>query len=49
MQPLHSPETRRITFSEGERRAIREPLERMLANPLFSQGKRYPTLLRCFW
>ena len=46
MQPVPT-ETRRITFSEAERRAIRDQLERMLANPLFSHSKRYPTLLRC--
>lgn len=45
MQPI-SPEARRVLFTEPERRAIREQLERMLANPLFSHSKRYPTLLR---
>ncbi len=33
-------------FDEVERRAIREQLDRMLGNALFSHSKRYPTLLR---
>jgi hypothetical protein len=33
-------------WSERESKAIREQLERMLANSLFSNSKRYPNLLR---
>ncbi len=33
-------------MSEAERVAIREQLERILANPLFKNSKRYPNLLR---
>ena len=32
--------------TEGERAAIQAQLERILANPLFKNSKRYPTLLR---
>jgi hypothetical protein len=36
----------RSRWSERESKAIQEQLERMLANPLFSNSKRYPNLLR---
>src|SRR5260370_25564243 len=32
--------------TEGERNAIREQLERLLANPLFKHSRRYPSMLR---
>jgi hypothetical protein len=35
-----------VPEAEAERRAIREQLERILANPLFKNSKRYPNLLR---
>jgi hypothetical protein len=34
------------SFSESERRAVQDQLERMLAHPFFSHSKRYPALLR---
>ncbi len=34
------------SYSEAERLAVRDQLERMLAHPFFSHSKRYPTLLR---
>ena len=46
MERLRSPEVRRPVYSETEREAIRNQLERMLANPLFKNSKRYPNLLR---
>ena len=35
-----------IPETEAEQRAIREQLERLLANPLFRNSRRYPSLLR---
>src|SRR3974377_136999 len=35
-----------IPETEGERSAIRDQLERILASPLFKNSKRYPNLLR---
>ena len=35
-----------VSLTDAERGAIREQLERMLANPLFKHSKRYPNLLR---
>src|SRR5712691_11919472 len=46
MERLRSPEVRRPVYSETEREAIRNQMERMLANPLFKNSKRYPNLLR---
>lgn len=46
MEPTRSEEARRVRYSEAEREAIRKQLERMLANPLFKNSKRYPNLLR---
>src|SRR5438477_913285 len=46
MERLRSPEVRRPVYSEAEREAIRNQMERMLANPLFKNSKRYPNLLR---
>jgi hypothetical protein len=34
------------TYTEAERQAVRDQLERMLTHPFFSHSKRYPTLLR---
>ena len=46
MEPLRSAETPQIPYREAERDAIRQQLERLLANPLFKNSKRYPNLLR---
>src|SRR5882762_3797628 len=46
MERLRSPEDRRPVYSEAERKAIRNQMERMLANQLFKNSKRYPNLLR---
>ncbi len=46
METLRSSATRHVAFNESERDAIREQLERMLANPLFKNSRRYPNLLR---
>jgi hypothetical protein len=46
MESLRSSATRQVAFNESERDAIREQLERMLANPLFKNSRRYPNLLR---
>jgi len=46
MESLRSPGSRHVPFSESERDAVRTQLERMLANPLFKNSKRYPNLLR---
>jgi len=46
MESLRSSGSRHVSFSESEREAIRIQLERMLANPLFKNSKRYPNLLR---
>ena len=46
MEKYRSAESRWIPATKGERDAIREQLERMLATPPFSGGKRCPALLR---
>src|SRR5689334_19347855 len=46
MKRLRSPEVQIPVYSEAEREAIRNQMERMLANPLFKNSKRYPYLLR---
>ena len=46
MEPTRVAEARHVPHSEAEREAIRKQLERMLANPLFKNSKRYPNLLR---
>jgi hypothetical protein len=46
MERLRTTEVRRPVYSEAEREAIRNQMERMLANPLFKNSKRYPNLLR---
>src|ERR1700724_381488 len=46
MERLRSSEVRRPVYSEAERQAIRDQMERMLANQLFKNSKRYPNLLR---
>jgi hypothetical protein len=45
MEPPQAP-VRHAFQSHAERDAIRKQLERMLANPLFKNSKRYPNLLR---
>jgi hypothetical protein len=45
MQPSQAP-VRHAPFGPEEQGAIRKQLERMLANPLFKNSKRYPNLLR---
>jgi hypothetical protein len=45
MEPSQAP-VRHAPFSPEERVAIRKQLERMLANSLFKNSKRYPNLLR---
>lgn len=46
METLRSSAARHVSFNESERDAIRLQLERMLANPLFKNSRRYPNLLR---
>src|SRR5579872_3425124 len=46
MESVRSSGPRHVPFSESQRDAIRIQLERMLANPLFKNSKRYPNLLR---
>lgn len=46
MEPVRSREARHHRYSDSERDAIRQQLERMLSNPLFKNSKRYPNLLR---
>jgi hypothetical protein len=46
MEPVRSREARHQVYSEVERDAVRQQLERMLANALFKNSKRYPNLLR---
>src|SRR3984893_9484196 len=46
MEPLRSTEIPQPQYQEAERHAIRQQLERLLANPLFKNSKRYPNLLR---
>jgi hypothetical protein len=46
MDPAHVREDWHTCFTEEERQAIRQQLERMVANPLFKYSKRYPNLLR---
>jgi len=46
MERLRTPEVRRPVYSDSEREAIRNQMERMLANQLFKNSKRYPNLLR---
>src|SRR5258707_1029420 len=46
MEQLRSQETPHVRYSEAELQAIRHQLERMLANSLFKNSKRYPNLLR---
>ncbi|MBZ5620109.1 MAG: hypothetical protein LAQ69_15495 [Acidobacteriia bacterium] len=41
-----APVAQGVPETEAERDAIREQLERILANPLFTHSKRYPLLLR---
>jgi len=46
MESLRSSGPGHVAFSESERDAIRSQMERMLADPLFKNSKRYPALLR---
>ena len=46
MQPQPTGVLRTPPRQEPERAAVREQLERMLADPLFKHSKRYPNLLR---
>src|SRR5438067_10314283 len=46
MESLRTPESPQVPYREPERAAIRQQLERLLANPLFKNSKRYPNLLR---
>jgi hypothetical protein len=46
MSTAHLSEDTHVSFDDAEREAIRQQLERMLANPLFKYSKRYPNLLR---
>jgi hypothetical protein len=46
MERLRSSEIRHRVYGRAEREAIRRQLDRMLANPLFKNSKRYPNFLR---
>src|ERR1700736_5012082 len=46
MERLRTTEVRHPIYNEAEREAIRNQMERMLANQLFKNSKRYPNLLR---
>ena len=46
MQPFRPIEAQHPLVSKAEGVAIREQLERIIANPLFKNSKRYPNLLR---
>jgi hypothetical protein len=46
MERLRALEVRPPVFSDAQREAIRTQLERMLADPLFKNSRRYPNLLR---
>ena len=46
MDGAHLREDSHVSFDDAEQEAIRQQLERMLANPLFKYSKRYPNLLR---
>jgi hypothetical protein len=46
MDGAHLREDTHVFFDDAEREAIRQQLERMLADPLFKYSKRYPNLLR---
>ncbi|MGD0047502.1 MAG: hypothetical protein ABSE42_10820 [Bryobacteraceae bacterium] len=46
MYAAHFREETHVPVDDAEREAIRQQLERMLANPLFKYSKRYPNLLR---
>ena len=46
MYTAHLSEDTHVSLDDTEREAIRQQLERMLANPLFKYSKRYPNLLR---
>jgi hypothetical protein len=44
--PAELSREQRAPLSESEKSAIRDQLERLLANPYFSHSKRFPTFLR---
>jgi len=46
LEPELATATRGMPETEADREAIREQLERILADPLFTHSKRYPLLLR---
>lgn len=46
LEPEMVTATRGMPETEPDRDAVREQLERILANPLFTHSKRYPLLLR---
>src|ERR1700730_13871775 len=46
MERLRTTEVRHPVYNEADREAIGSQMERMLANPLFKNSKRYPNLLR---
>ena len=46
MDGAHLREETHVSFDDAQQEAIRQQLERMLANPLFKYSKRYPNLLR---
>src|SRR3984885_4513387 len=46
MMPTDSAGYDRAVLSEAEKSAIREQLDRLLANPHFSHSKRFPSFLR---
>ena len=46
MGHMRTTDVRHPVYSDAEREAIRNQMERMLANQLFKNSKRYPNLLR---
>ena len=46
MEQIRPSDAQHVLFNDAEATAIREQLERLLANPLFKHSKRYPNLLK---
>ena len=46
IEQIESPVSSWVPETQGERDAIREQLERLLANTLFKHSRRYPSMLR---
>ena len=46
IEQIESPVSSWMPETQAERNAIREQLERLLANPLFKHSRRYPSMLR---